>query len=27
MILATGGEEETPLSLIETDATPGARVR
>lgn len=27
MILATGGEEENPFSLFETDAAPGSRVR
>ena len=27
MILATGGEVDKPLSLFETDAAPGSRVR
>lgn len=27
MILATGGESENPLSLFETNAAPGSRVR
>lgn len=27
MILATGGEEGNPLSLFETNAAPGSRVR